>query len=102
MSEREPQTMQEGNEPETMQEASEPEREAQLTSEEDGRSRGTADAQRPVDEPQVSAQADDDERARCCLATTQSSFAAAGKTCRRGSSISPDRWSRRRTSSSGS
>ena len=49
---------------ETMQEANETESEAQ-PSEDDGRSRGeAADAQRPMDEPQMSpAQPDDDERA---------------------------------------
>ena len=52
-------------EPGTMQEANEPESEAQPTSEEDGRSAGAAaDAQRPMDEPEMStAQADDHERA---------------------------------------
>jgi hypothetical protein len=52
-------------EPETMQEVNEPESEAQPTSEEDGRSGGAAaDAQRSVDEREMSpAQADDDERA---------------------------------------
>jgi|RhiMethySRZTD1v2_1073278.scaffolds.fasta_scaffold476802_2 hypothetical protein len=52
-------------EAETMQEANESEREARPTSEEDGRSgAAAADAQRPVDEGEMSpAQADDDERA---------------------------------------
>jgi hypothetical protein len=52
-------------EAETMQEANEPESEAQPTSAEDGRSgAAAADAQRPVDDPEMSpAQPDDDERA---------------------------------------
>jgi len=52
-------------EAETMQETNEPESEARPTSEEDGRSRAAAaDAQRPVDEAEMSpAQADDDDRA---------------------------------------
>lgn len=52
-------------EAETMQEANEPGSESQPTSEEDGRSgAAAADAQRPVDEPEMSpAQADDDQRA---------------------------------------
>jgi hypothetical protein len=52
-------------ETETMQEANEPESEARPTSKEDGRSgAAAADAQRPVDEAEMSpAQADDDERA---------------------------------------
>ncbi len=52
-------------EAETMQETNEPKSEARPTSEEDGRSGAAAtDAQRPVDEGEMSpAQADDDERA---------------------------------------